>query len=197
MSGVFLSHSSADKNFISKLAVDLAVRGIPVWFDSWEMETGDRLYDRIFEGIDESTLLVLALSPDSIKSRWVDKELSAGLVKEDRLNRKVIIPIKISACEAPLAIADRIYADFTNGYLRGLETLVRVLMRQAPDLQTINPDSQILPLVFYKGLYLERVNSQKIYGKLVPTIKKGREIGAAQIICLRDEKIRNNARCSS
>jgi ABC transporter substrate binding protein len=30
VSGIFLSHSSLDKKFVSKLAVDLTVRGIPV-----------------------------------------------------------------------------------------------------------------------------------------------------------------------
>ena len=117
MPGVFISHSSLDKVFVSKLAVDLAVRGIPVWFDSWELEAGDRLYDRIFNGIDHSAFLLLALSPNPVKSRWVNKELNAALSKEERLPRKVIIPIKIAECEVPLAIADRIYVDFSKGYL--------------------------------------------------------------------------------
>lgn len=158
MAGVFLSHSRADKKFISRLAVDLAVRGIPVWFDTWEMEAGDRLYDRVFNGIDESTLLIIALSPDSVKSRWVQKELSAALAKEDKLNRKVIIPIKIAACEAPLSIADRIYADFSVGYLRAVETLEIVNLHQMPHIHDVSPDQQILPLAFSRGLILNEYN---------------------------------------
>jgi hypothetical protein len=68
MAGVFLSHSSKDKPFVTRLAADLVARGIPVWFDSWELEIGDSLSERIFEGIDESTYLILALSADSTES---------------------------------------------------------------------------------------------------------------------------------
>jgi TIR domain len=129
MAGVFLSHSSHDKQLILTLAADLVSRGIPVWLDSWEMETGDSLYQRLFDGLDESTFLILALSPHAVVSKWVKKELNAALAKEDKLRRKVILPIKLAECEVPLAIADRLYADFTTGYLAALERLETVLKR--------------------------------------------------------------------
>src|SRR5437870_3443847 len=111
MPGVFLSHSSNDKCMVTKLAADLVTRGVPVWFDSWELETGDSLFQRIFDGIDQSTFLILALSPSSVQSKCVIRELNAALAKENTLGRKVILPIKLADCTIPLAIADRIYAD--------------------------------------------------------------------------------------
>jgi hypothetical protein len=41
MTGIFLSHSSKDKAFVCKLAIDLVNQGMPVWFDAWELEMGD------------------------------------------------------------------------------------------------------------------------------------------------------------
>lgn len=188
MSGVFLSHSSLDKSFVSRLAVDLAGRGIPVWFDSWELETGDKLHDRIFSGLDESTLVILALSPNAIASPWVKKELNAVLTKEDRIHRKILIPVKISPCEAPLSIADRVYADFTAGYLRGLESLEHVLRKYFDDFDGIPPEHRILPLVFSKALYLERIGLQQTYERFVPSIRGGRDLRANQILVAPDEK---------
>ena len=43
MPGIFISHSSKDKPFVTKLAMDLVSRDISVWFDKWELETGVNL----------------------------------------------------------------------------------------------------------------------------------------------------------
>jgi hypothetical protein len=190
MSGVFISHSSQDKKFVAKLAVDLTVRGIPVWYDSWEMEVGDKLYDRIFTGIDESTILILALSPASINSKWVVKELNAALAKEDRLGRKVIIPIKIAACDVPLAIADRIYADFSQDYLRALESLEKVLRNSiGGNLGAIPLEKTIIALTFSRGLFLDPVGLQKQYERLAPTIINGGKIVSEQIVIAPDHRL--------
>jgi hypothetical protein len=189
MSGVFLSHSSKDKKFVAKLAVELTVRGIPVWYDSWEMEVGDELYDRIFNGIDESTVLILALSPASIGSKWVGKELNAALAKEDRLGRKVIIPIKIAPCDAPLAIAGRICADFSQDYLRALEDLERVLRNSIGDLNAIPPEKQVIALTFSRGLFLDAVGLQKQYERLAPALKTGGKIYSKQIVVAPDSRL--------
>lgn len=40
MPSLFLSHSSADKTFVEKLAKDLEGVGVNVWFDKWEIKVG-------------------------------------------------------------------------------------------------------------------------------------------------------------
>ncbi len=155
MAGVFLSHSSKDKPFAIKLAADLVSRGIPVWLDSWEMETGDSIYQRLFAAIDKSTFLILALSPNSVQSRWVRDELAAGLEKESKLGRKVIIPVKLAGCDAPEAIKDRVHADFTTGYLNSLESLELLLKREGAASAPVLFQKELVPLVFTKGRYLD------------------------------------------
>lgn len=46
MPSLFLSHSSADKTFVEKLAKDLEGVGVNVWFDKWEIKVGDSLRGR-------------------------------------------------------------------------------------------------------------------------------------------------------
>jgi hypothetical protein len=43
MPRVFISHSSQDKSFAEKIALDLKRRGIGIWIDKWEIKVGDSL----------------------------------------------------------------------------------------------------------------------------------------------------------
>jgi TIR domain len=187
MPGVFISHSSLDKQFVSKLARDLAIQGFPVWFDSWELELGDSLYDRIFNGIDETTFLLIAFSPNALQSKWVTKELNAALAKEDRLGRKVILPMKVMPCDVPLSIADRLHVDFTKGYLLGLERLESLFRTHGIDKLPIPPEQRLFPLSFSKGLYLEQLGLQDQYGRIVPELKNGHRVSAKQFLLPYDQ----------
>lgn len=187
MSGIFLSHSSQDKPFVIRLAADLVMRGLPVWFDSWEMETGDSLFQRIFDGIDESTFLVLALSSNSVESKWVKRELNAALAKEDKLDHKIILPIKISECNIPLAIADRVYADFTGAYLVALERLEAQLRRSgAADIE-VPLSKELIPLRFTRSLYLDQITLQRRFDKIVTKLSNNTRLVEEQVVVVPDE----------
>lgn len=62
MPSLFLSHSSADKTFVEKLAKDLEGVGVNVWFDKWEIKVGDSLTGKIEEGLQANDYLGLVLS---------------------------------------------------------------------------------------------------------------------------------------
>jgi hypothetical protein len=68
MAGIFLSHTSKDKPIVTKIAIDLVNRGFPVWFDTWEIDVGDSLLDKIYSGIDEGTYVAVLLSPNSVNT---------------------------------------------------------------------------------------------------------------------------------
>ena len=57
MPSLFLSHSSADKTFVEKLAKDLEGVGVNVWFDKWEIKVGDSLTGKIEEGLQANDYL--------------------------------------------------------------------------------------------------------------------------------------------
>lgn len=78
---VFLSHSKADSQFIERLASDLRAARIDVWYDEWEIPSGVSFRKRIFEeGISESDLFFVYLTPTSAASYWVERELDAAFV---------------------------------------------------------------------------------------------------------------------
>jgi hypothetical protein len=128
---VFLSHSSADKAFVSRLANDLQARKVPVWFDRWELKIGDSLTQRIQDGIAESSWLAIVLSKNSVKSEWVKKELAAAHAMELHKRSVFILPLVIDDCEIPVFLLDKLYADFRISYEHGFESLVRRVVEGA------------------------------------------------------------------
>lgn len=127
MPKVFISYSSEDRDFVQELATDLVRADIEVWWAEWEIKVGDSIVQKINAGIHGSGYLAVVLSPNSIKSVWVQKELNAAIAEELQRNEVFILPILYKDCKIPTLIADKKYADFRTNYERGLEDLVVAL----------------------------------------------------------------------
>lgn len=125
---IFLSHSSKDKDFVRKLANDLQNNGVPIWFDEWELKVGDSLNSKIADGIKESGWLGIVISSNSINSKWVEKELNAGLATELEKKQVFVLPIVIDNCEIPIFLQDKLFADFRTDYSTGLRALLSRLI---------------------------------------------------------------------
>src|SRR4028119_1319134 len=79
----FISHSSIDKPFVEHLATDLRIReGIDAWLDKWEILPGDRIPQKLEEGLSNPGVFVLVLSPESVNSQWVSYEKDAWLTAQ-------------------------------------------------------------------------------------------------------------------
>jgi len=124
---IFLSHSSEDRVFVNTLALDLKSRGFDVWYSEWELGVGDSLATAIQTGIAEASWLIVVLSPESVKSRWVREELNAGFARQLAEDRVYILPVLHKDCEIPIFLRDRIYADFRHGYSTALQKLLWTL----------------------------------------------------------------------
>ncbi len=127
---VFISHSSADKPFVRVLVGELSDAGLDVWFDAHELRPGDSIVQGISGGLSDSDYLVIVLSPDSVRSAWVQQELNTALWTQLSGRGVVVLPVLYRDCEIPVLLRDRIYADFRNtigdGYRRALERLLSV-----------------------------------------------------------------------
>jgi hypothetical protein len=182
MAGVFLSHSTRDKPFVERLAIDLVNRGFPVWLDTWELGTGDSVEGRILGGIGESDYLLVVLSPNSVGSDWVEREVGAGFELEERTGRTVVLPIRIAPCELPPAIAGRVHADFTGSYLEALERLAAELERRGLAAADEPPERALVPVVFRKGIYLDGVTLARRVEALRPRLPEGFEFRPEQFV---------------
>lgn len=114
MKKVFISHSSNDKPFVRKLAKALSSSGIESWIDESEIKYGESLISKISSSIEEIDLIIAIISPDSIKSSWVRKELEWAMTKEINSRKISVIPILIKKCDIPFFLSDKLYADFID-----------------------------------------------------------------------------------
>ncbi len=123
----FISYSSADREFVRRLARDLQTHGAVIWLDEWEINVGDEIRQKVEHGIAEYDYFAIVLSKHSVASTWVEKELNAAFMKEVNTKRIVILPVKLEDCVIPLLISGKKYADFTVSYESGLNELLKVL----------------------------------------------------------------------
>lgn len=121
---LFISYSSKDKDFVQKLVHDLKTNGINVWWDEWEMKVGDSLIKKIQDGIKRSAYLGIVLSPNSVTSPWVEKELDTAQIIELEKQEVFILPILKETTEIPIFLKMKNYADFRGSYENGLNRLL-------------------------------------------------------------------------
>jgi len=111
---IFLSHNYRDKEFVRKLALDLECHGIRVWLDEAELKIGDSLIEKIRDGIDNVNYVAVILSPNSIESRWVQKEIDVAMTLEINGKEVKVLPLMLELCELPGFLLGKFYGDFTN-----------------------------------------------------------------------------------
>jgi hypothetical protein len=131
MNEVFISYSRKDGDFVDRLIQDLEQHGTSVWIDRQDIETGDSWRGQIVDGIRNCKAFIIILSPNSVGSKNVSRELSLA-ESHDRM----IIPIVHQACNIPSGmeyqLAELQWVNLTAmSYEEGLQRLVRVLNKPA------------------------------------------------------------------
>jgi Tfp pilus assembly protein PilF len=89
----FICHASEDKaQFVRGLAHALEARGAKVWYDEFELNVGDSLFQAINEGLRTCRYGVVVLSQAFFAKGWAQWELE-GLVQRQTGGERVILPI--------------------------------------------------------------------------------------------------------
>ena len=126
MGHIFISYSRADIQAIDRLAATLKEAAIEVWIDREGIDGGAKWRTRIVEAIKSASAFVIALSPDSVKSDNVSRELAVA-----EQTNKPIVPILLrpttipSDLEYTLSQLQRI--DLAEDYGAGVKRLLKTL----------------------------------------------------------------------
>ena len=126
---IFISYSHADRTFVNKLAAHLVKANAHVWVDSWELNVGDSIVNRVQQAIQESSALLIVLSKSSVASEWCKKELNAGLMRELDEKRVLVLPVLVEDCEIPIFLREKLYADFRGKFDVGLKALLEAVAK--------------------------------------------------------------------
>ena len=126
---VFISYAREDKAFATQLEADLEASGLEAWLDI-EIIGGDSWRNAIGDAIAASDAMVLCLSPASIASRWVQREIFLA-----QTLHKQIVPLMLEPCfelmpqseETRWVLNELQIIMFADRYERALPQLLKAL----------------------------------------------------------------------
>lgn len=136
MQRIFLCHSSVDKAFVRRLREDLVASGLSVWVDEKEILVGDNIREKIEAGLRASDFLAIVLTPESVSSPWVQRELDAKIIQEIEDRKVIVLPLLLRDCEIPPFLRMKHYADFRHGYENGLAAIKARFTQQDHEQET-------------------------------------------------------------
>ena len=124
---VFLSHSAKDRRFAERIAEVLRRHGIPVWYSGTDIVGAAQWHDEIGKALQRCDWLVVVLSPNSVKSPWVKRELLYAL--DDARYETRIVPVKFRPCkhvDLSWTLGEFEFVDFTKDFQQGCRSLLRI-----------------------------------------------------------------------
>lgn len=116
---VFICHTSKDKDFITdKILPDLKSRGITYWIDHERVRFGDRIIQKIDDGLQNSNRVLVCVSENLKKSNWCRVEYESILhnIFENATEQKVL-PLMLNDCDKsniPLLLSGIRRAQYSN-----------------------------------------------------------------------------------
>jgi hypothetical protein len=139
---VFLSYSSVDQTWVSRLKDALQARGLKVWLDRDEIRPGDLFVGALETGLDESKAVALIVSPESMVSGWVREEYSRALSLSQEKNPPLqLIPVILREAKLPGFLANRNWVDFRDesAFDENLEKLIWGITGKKPSDSSPRP----------------------------------------------------------
>lgn len=137
---IFLSHNHKDKVIVEQIAIRL--RDIfgedKVFYDSWSMQPGDGIIDKMNDGLSECKLFLFFVSKNSLQSNMVRLEWQNAVIKATKGETK-IIPVKLDDCLMPAILLQSLYIDLFG---HGLEVALRQIVDVVSGRNTFKPGVQ-------------------------------------------------------
>ncbi len=120
---IFLSHNYKDKSIVEQFALNLKnVYGQDrVFYDSWSIQPGDGIIDKMNEGLHNCRYFIFFISQNSLSSEMVKLEWQNALYKVAK-ERIVFIPVRLDKSIMPAILTQTLYIDL---FSQGLDVALR------------------------------------------------------------------------
>jgi hypothetical protein len=109
---VFISGSQKQISMIREIAEIVTRLGFESWYAESEIRAGDAIVDAISQAIVDSDCMVVILSEDSVRSKWVDFEAQRAYAAQ-----KIILPIRMGEAPIPSFLLSIAYLQVSSDRL--------------------------------------------------------------------------------
>lgn len=99
--------------------------------DPFNLSVGDSISGSMTRAVAASDFMIILVSPDALKSKWMARELETLTSLEWQQRAITIIPVKVRPCVVPHYLSRWHVLDLTRSHLRGMDRLVG-MVRLAP-----------------------------------------------------------------
>jgi Fe-S cluster assembly iron-binding protein IscA len=115
---VFICHSSKDKPLLKSIINEFMKNEICYWIDAEQIKFGDRISEKIENGIKNSKCIMPCLSRNLIKSSWCRTEYNSIINAElSGRSDRIVIPLQLDKIEdddIPLLLKDKRRVFYNN-----------------------------------------------------------------------------------
>ena len=122
---IFLSHSSRNEAFTTRLASVLGAHGLNTFYSKKNIQGAQQWHDEIGSALDRCAWFVVVLSPQSVRSEWVKREFVYAL--QQRRYRNRIVPLLYKTCysqKLSWTLSSLQYVEFRKDFHQGCRDLL-------------------------------------------------------------------------
>jgi tetratricopeptide (TPR) repeat protein len=156
---IFISHATKDDAFVAHLRQLLESFALTVWVDSRNLRGGNKLAPAINQAIEQARQTIVVISPNTVNSPWVRKEINYALEieaqKQDAGYR--VIPLLLPGIEPaaldlwfdeePVGLKVQLTAaNLMEGLMEALPAILAALGERAPDDPQAAEETAAIPV---------------------------------------------------
>ena len=127
----FVSHAHADNDLCDRYVNALQKRGIDIWYDRNNAQSGHFLGEQIQQELTARSAFVLLMTEASLKSFWVrlERETYLGLMANDPA--RILVAVRIGPCQPPPMFNAFLWIDaLALPFEQAIDEIARALITQ-------------------------------------------------------------------
>ena len=149
---IFLSYSRREVGFVDQLTHQLEKEGFRVWLDYRSLIPGSPWKTQIDQGLDESEVILLVVSKESMASKYVELEWRR-VIREDK---RIILAI-FEAVDIPKELEPFEWVDFRGNFKKGVDELCAQLEQPIQEEHPVPEAGFKIPAVVWLAFALSIV----------------------------------------
>lgn len=124
---VFLSHSSEDRQFATRIGDLLETHGIPYWFSKRDILGAQQWHDEIGKALARCDWFLLVLSPAAVDSKWMKHELLYALQEKPYEDHIAVVDFQPAEYKKlSWTLRNFQWVDFQKEFADGCRELLRI-----------------------------------------------------------------------